>query len=215
MEEKTLEELQAEIDAINKQEQEKQEQEKQTALTIQEMSYGDAVENAKKVNLLATANDKDFVSNLSEMNKDVLQASIDLEREKVEKSKQEILLEQEKLNTEKEKELNERLKGRFGSKLDAQEYHYKSLQPILETFWIKKPMNVWVMWVISILGCLTMIYPVKLLFCATFGNLIAGATSDSRKGFAKGCMWTAIAVLGLALTIIIIFGVVKLGKRIF
>ena len=122
---------------------------------------------------------------------------------------------QAQLEVEKDKALNERLKSRYGAKLDAQEYHYKSLQPILETFWIKKPMNVWVMWVIAIVGCVTGIYPIKLLFCATFGNLIAGATGDSRKGFAKGCFWTAIAILGLAITALVIFGIVKLAMYLF
>lgn len=187
----------------------------QKALTIQEMSYLEVTESAKKANLLATSEDKNFVAELSEKNKDVLKASIDIEKEKIEAKKLEIKLEQEKLATEKEKNLNERLKERFGSKLDAQEYHYKSLQPILETFGIKKPMNIYVMWVIAILGCLTLIYPVKLFACATFGNLLAGASSENRKGFAKGCMWTAIAILGISFIALLIFGVVKLGIYFF
>lgn len=191
------------------------ESEKQTALTVNKMSYGQVVETAKKSNLVSTANDKDFVGELSNKNKDVLKASIDLEKEKVEAEKLKIKLEQEKIETEKEKSLNERLKGKFGSKLDEQEYHYKSLKPILETFGIKQAMNVYVMWIIAILGCITLIYPIKLLFCALFGNLIAGASSESRKGFAKGCMWTAIAILGIALTTLIIFGIVKLGQFLF
>jgi len=215
----TLEELQKQIDEKKAEQEQKQEEVKEekqeNALAVHDMDYVSVVEEAKKVNLVSTANDKDFVGELSEKNKDVLKASIDLEREKVEKARQEMVLEQEKINNEKEQALNERLKGRYGAKLDAQEYHYKSLQPILETFWIKKPMNVWVMWVIAVLGCISLIYPIKLLFCATFGNLIAGATGDSRKGFAKGCLWTAIAILGLAITAIVIFGIVKLGIRLF
>lgn len=213
--EETLEDLQKQIDAKKAEQEKPKEEIKETALTVHDMDYVQVVEDAKKANLMSTANDKDFVGELSEKNKDVLKASIDLEREKVEKARQEMVLQQEKINNEKEQALNERLKGRYGAKLDAQEYHYKSLQPILETFWIKKPMNVYVMWVIAILGCLTMIYPIKLLFCATFGNLIAGATGDSRKGFAKGCLWTAIAILGLALTALIIFGIVKLAMYLF
>lgn len=182
---------------------------------LEEMTYDEAKENIKKVALVATSNDKNYVSELHEQSKDVLKASIDLEREKVEKEKQEILLEQEKLATEKEKNLNERLRAGFGAKLDKQDYHYKSLQPILETFGIKKAMNVYVMWAIAILGCISMIYPLKLLFCATFGNLIAGANSDNRKGFAKGCMWTMVAILGIAVAALIIFGVVKLGMKMF
>lgn len=185
------------------------------ALAIKDMSFNDVTEMAKKSNLVATANDKNFVAELSEQNKDVLKASIALEREKVEAENLRIKLEQEKLATEKEKNLNERLKDRFGSKLDAQEYHYKSLQPILETFGIKKPMNVYVMWIIAVLGCITLLYPIKLLFCATFGNLIAGASSENRKGFAKGCMWTAIAILGVAFIALIIFGITKLGLYLF
>ena len=214
--EETLEDLQKQIDAKKAEQEEKPKKEiKETALTVHDMDYVQVVEDAKKANLMSTANDKDFVGELSEKNKDVLKASIDLEREKVEKARQEMVLQQEKINNEKEQALNERLKGRYGAKLDAQEYHYKSLQPILETFWIKKPMNVYVMWVIAIVGCITGIYPIKLLFCATFGNLIAGATGESRKGFAKGCLWTAIAILGLALTALIIFGIVKLAMYLF
>lgn len=212
--EETLEDLQKQIDEKNA-EQKQQEEKKENALTLHEMDYVQVVEDAKKANLMSTANDKDFVGELSEKNKDVLKASIDLEREKVEKARQEMVLQQEKINNEKEQALNERLKGRYGAKLDAQEYHFKSLQPILETFWIKKPMNVWVMWIIAIVGCISLIYPIKLLFCATFGNLIAGATGESRKGFAKGCMWTAIAILGLAITSLVIFGIVKLAMYLF
>lgn len=189
--------------------------ESENKLTIKDMSYGQVVEGAKKANLVSTAEDKNFVAELSDKNKDVLKASIDLEKEKVEAEKMQIQLEQEKLATEKEQNLNERLKQRFGSKLDTQEYHYKSLQPILETFGIKRAMNIWVMWTIAIIGCLSLIYPIKLLFIATFGNLIAGASADNRKGFAKGCLWTAVAILGIALVSLLIFGVVKLGLYIF
>lgn len=185
------------------------------AVTIKDMSFEQVTEMAKKSNLVSTANDKNFVAELSDKNKDVLKASIDLEREKVEAEKQKIKLEQEKLETEKEKNLNERLKERFGSKLDAQEYHYKSLKPILETVGVKAPMNVYFMWIIAVLSCLFLIYPIKLLFCATFGNLLAGASSENRKGFAKGCMWTAIAILGMAFISLIIFGIVKLGVFLF
>ena len=185
------------------------------AVTIKDMSFEQVTEMAKKSNLVSTANDKNFVAELSDKNKDVLKASIDLEREKVEAEKQKIKLEQEKLETEKEKNLNERLKDRFGSKLDAQEYHYKSLKPILETVGVKAPMNVYFMWIIAILSCLLLIYPIKLLFCATFGNLLAGASAENRKGFAKGCMWTAIAILGMAFIALLIFGIVKLGVWLF
>ncbi len=184
-------------------------------VTISDMSYLQVTEMAKKSNLIATAKDKTFIEELSDKNKDVLKSSSDLEREKVEAEKLQIKLEQEKIATEKEKSLNERLKGKFGSKLDEQEYHFKSLKPILETFGIKQAMNIYVMWTISIIGCITLIYPIKLLFCAIFGNLIAGASSENRKGFAKGCLWTAISILGIALTTLIIFGIVKLGQYLF
>lgn len=183
--------------------------------TIKDMSYGEVTEMAKKSNLVATAKDENFVAELSEKNKDVLSASIELEKAKVEIENLKILLEQERIQTEKEKNLNERLKDKYGSKLDRQAYYYASLKPILETVWIKEPMNVILMWVIATLVCLSGIYPLKLLFCATFGNLIAGASSDKRKGFAKGCLWSAVAVLGLSLTALLIYGVVKLGLYLF
>lgn len=185
-------------------------------LVVGEMTYNEVTEMAKKTNLLATSEDKDFVGELSDKNKDVLKASIDLEREKVEAEKQKILLEQEKIAKEKEENLNERLKGRFGAKLDAQEYHYKSLKPILETVGMKTPMNVIWMWIIAVFVTVVIpIYPLKLLFCATFGNLLAGASAENRKGFAKGCMWTAIAILGISLTALLVFGMVKLGTYLF
>lgn len=187
----------------------------QQELVVNEMSYGEVTEMAKKVNLLATSKDSDFIGELSDRNKDVLKASIDLEREKVEAEKQKILLEQERIEKEKEENLNERLKSKFGAKLDAQEYYYKSLKPILETVGVKTPMNVWLMWIIAVMSCLIPIYPTKLLFCATFGNLLAGASSENRKGFAKGCMWTAIAVLGISLIALLGFGMVKLGIYLF
>lgn len=221
---KEVEELQKQLAEKKEQEQANQsespieEDAKETptqAVTVSEMTYNEVTEMAKKTNLLATSEDKDFVGELSDKNKDVLKASIDLERERVEAEKQRILLEQEQIANEKEKNLNERLKGKFGAKLDAQEYYYKSLQPILETVGVKKPMIVWLMWVIAIGAIIIPIYPIKLLFCATFGNLLAGASSENRKGFAKGCMWTAIAILGIALTALIVFGMVKLGTYLF
>lgn len=185
------------------------------AITIKDLSYEQTAEMAKKANLVATANDKNFVAELSEQNKDVLKASITLEREKLVLKEKELQLEKEKIETEKEKNLNERLKDGFGAKLDAQEYHYKSLKPILETVGVKSPMNVYFMWIIAVLSCVFLIYPIKLLFCATFGNLLAGASSENRKGFAKGCMWTAIAILGIAFISLIIFGIIKLGMFLF
>ena len=220
---KEVEELQKQIAEKKEQEQSTQhespnEEEKETPqqeLVLSQMSYNEVTEMAKKANLMATSNDKDFVGELREKNKDVLKSSIDLEREKVEAEKQRILLEQEKIAKEKEENLNERLKGKFGAKLDAQEYYYKSLQPILETVGVKKPMNVWLMWIIAVMSILIPIYPTKLLFCATFGNLLAGASSENRKGFAKGCMWTAIAILGISMTALLVFGMVKLGTYLF
>ena len=222
---KEVEELQRQLAEKKEQEQATQhdepieEEQKETPkqdLSVSGMTYNEVTEMAKKANLMATSNDKDFVGELSDKNKDVLKASIDLEREKVEAEKQKILLEQAKIEKEKEANLNERLKGRFGSKLDAQEYHYKSLKPILETVGMKTPMNVIWMWIIAVFVTVVIpIYPIKLLCCATFGNLLAGASAENRKGFAKGCMWTAIAILGIALTALIVFGMVKLGTYLF
>jgi hypothetical protein len=222
---KELEELQRQLAEKKEQEQATEQEspiEEDTSesppkqdLTLATMTYNEVTEMAKKANLMATSSDKDFVGELSEKNKDVLKSSIDLEREKVEAEKQRILLEQEKIAKEKEENLNERLKGKFGAKLDAQEYYYKSLQPILETVGVKKPMNVWLMWIIAVMSIVIPIYPTKLLFCATFGNLLAGASSENRKGFAKGCMWTAIAILGISMTALLVFGMVKLGTYLF
>ena len=222
---KEVEELQKQLAEIKEQEQASQqespveEENKESTpkqdLVLSQMSYDEVTEMAKKANLMATSNDKDFVGELSEKNKDVLKSSIDLEREKVEAEKQRILLEQAKIEKEKEANLNERLKGKFGAKLDAQEYYYKSLQPILETVGVQKPMNVWLMWILAVMSILIPIYPTKLLFCATFGNLLAGASSENRKGFAKGCMWTAIAILGISMTALLVFGMVKLGTYLF
>lgn len=209
--EQSLEPKKAETETANEQENGKGSQ----LATLQDMTYEQTRENIKKVALVSTGKDENYVTELHDQSKDVLSESIALEKIKVEKEKQEIELEREKLATEKEKELNDRLKAKYGAKLDQQDYHFKSLQPILETFWIKKPMNIYVMWTIAILGCLTLIYPLKLLFSATFGNLIVGATSDSRKGLAKGAMWTTVAILGFAITAILIFGIVKLGLHLF
>lgn len=184
-------------------------------MSIKDMSYGQVTEAAKKSNLVATANDKNFVAELSEMNKDVLKESIALEKERVEAEKLRIKLEQEKIETEKENNLNERLRSQFGAKLDAQAYHYKSLQPILETVGMKKPMNIILMWIIAVFVCIIPIYPIKLLVCATIGQLIAGANNESRKGFAKGVLWTSVVIIGIALIAIVIFGVVKLGALFF
>ena len=41
-------------------------------LTVSEMTYNEVTEMAKKANLMATSNDKDFVGELSDKNKDVL-----------------------------------------------------------------------------------------------------------------------------------------------
>lgn len=186
------------------------------AVTIKDMSFEQVTEMAKKSNLVSTANDKNFVAELSEQNKDVLKASITLEREKLVLKEKELQLEKERIETEKEKSVNERLRDGFGSKLDAQEYHYKSLKPVLESIGMKTPMNIFWMWTLAIVFTLVIpVYPIKLMFCATFGNLIAGASADNRKGFAKGCMWTAVAILGLAFICVIVFGIVKFAEFLF
>lgn len=201
LEEKVEEEKQATQDTMTS--------ENAITKSLGDMSYEETKENIKKVALVATGQDQNYVEELHEQSKDVLTGSIALEKAKVERETQEIILEQEKIATEKERELNERLKAKYGAKLDQQEYHYKSLKPILETFWIKSPMNIYVMWTIAILGCLTLIYPAKLLISATFGNLIAGANSEHRKGLAKGCIWTMVAILGAALVALMGIGVYK------
>lgn len=196
----------------NAESEEKQEATEPITKPLQDMTYEETKENIKKVVLISTGKDKNYVEELHGQSKEVLTGSIELEKAKVEKEKAAILLQQEQIATQKEKELNDRLKAKYGAKLDQQEYHFKSLQPILETFWIKKPMNIYVMWIIAIVGCITLIYPTKLLICATFGNLIAGANSESRKGLAKGCIWTMIAILGLALLVIVGLGIYKVAR---
>lgn len=220
---KEVEELQRQLTEKKEQEQshtnenpiEEEKGTPQQELSVVGMTYNEVTEMAKKTNLLATSEDKDFVGELSDKNKDVLKESINLELEKVKAEQEKIKLEQEKIAKEKEDNLNERLKSKFGAKLDAQEYYYKSLKPILETVGVKTPMNVWLMWIIAVSCFIIPIYPLKLFFCATFGNLLAGASSENRKGFAKGCMWTAIAILGISLTALLVFGMVKLGTHLF
>lgn len=215
IEETTLTEEEPETSQNVQSEPNSEPENKATALTVQEMSYDQVQEFAKKSNLVSTAKDKNFVAELSEMNKDVLKESIALEKERIALKNKELELEKAKLDTEKEKTTNERLREGFGSKLDAQEYHYKSLKPILETVGIKTPMNIIFMWVIAIAINIIPIYPVKLLVCATIGQLIAGANNESRKGFAKGVLWTSVVLIGIALMVVVGFGVVKLGAWLF
>lgn len=135
-------------------------------------TFEQGIDFIKLRSLADAGNDENSRKENAQKSKEVIEAEIQLEKAKAEQRIAQVELEKLKLSIQEKKFESERFKNIYGDKLDEQEYVYRSLRPILETFWIHNPMNVIIMWIFAVLGFIPFL--VKKLIASTIGDFFKG-----------------------------------------
>ena len=150
----------------------------------------------------ASENDKQFVDTVKENLKSAAIEHTEVEKEKAKYAKQTVEYEQEKLATKQTKNANEQAEDIWDNKQKRRKFHYDGVKPIMEFVGIKEPMNLFMLYGLTIV--LLPFFLMAKLWRGTIGALIAGAEDTDRPKAVKGFLWTLlglIAVLAIALLI--------------
>lgn len=160
----------------------------------EQTQFNEAVDTAK-LNILkeASATDEKFVQEVKENVKDATLKLMEVEKEKAELERQNVLYHQEL--KDKDRQINEyqQKENYWDNRQKRRQYHYNGVKPIMEFVGIKEPMNLVVLYFLTII--LTPFFLIGKFVRGTFGVLIAGASSDERPKSVKAVLWTLLAVL--------------------
>lgn len=201
------------MDSINDIKKKLEEEKKEIAVAEQPRAVGNVTEQTSfnaaideaKLNILkdAAANDENFVKDVKANIQDAAVKLTEVEKEKAELEKQNILFFQEL--KEKERKINEyeAQVNEWENKQKKRQYHYDGVKPIMEFVGIKTPMNLVLLYVLTCF--LLPFYLISKLFRGTIGALIAGAEDSNRPKAVKGFIWT---ILGIIVVLIVSFCVV-------
>lgn len=161
-------------------------------------AFSEVVEGAK-INVIkdAAAHDDKFNSDVRKDLTEAVRKSAELEREKQELEKQNVQYASELLATRQELNKQQQASNKWENRQKCREYHYKGVQPIMEFVGIKTPMNLFFLYLLTIV--LLPFFLVAKLFRGTFGVMIAGACDEDRSKSAKGALWTMIVILFVGL----------------
>lgn len=172
----------------------------------EQTQFNEAVDSAK-LNILkdASANDEKFVAEVKENVKDATLKLMEVEKEKAELEKQNVLYHQEL--TDKDRQINEyeQKVNYWENRQKRREYHFNGVKPILNFVGIKEPMNLFVLYFLTIV--LVPFFLLAKLLKGTFGVLIAGASDGDRPKMVRGFLWTmlGLAVVGIIAGVIFLF----------
>lgn len=168
-------------------------------------SFTEAVD-AAKLNILkeASVNDQKFVQEVKENVKDATVKLAEVEKEKAELEKQNILYHQELKDKERQINEFEKQQNYWENRQKKRQYHYDGVKPIMEFVGIKSPMNLIMLYFLT--GVLTPFFLLAKLFKGTIGALIAGAEDSNRPKAMKGFIWTVlglVVIIAVALCVLI------------
>lgn len=168
--------------------------EKKPISTItQQTRFNEAVDDAK-LNILkeAAATDEKFVTEVKSNVKDATLKLMEVEKERAELEKQNILYHQEL--KDKDRQINEyqQKENYWDNREKRRQYHYNGVKPIMLFVGIKEPMNLVVLYFLTVV--LTPFFLIGKFIKGTFGVLIAGASDDDRPKSVKAILWTLLAV---------------------
>lgn len=175
---------------------------------VEQNSFNQAVDSVK-LNILQDSgtNDQKFIKEVKENVKDATIKLTEVEKEKAELEKQNVLYYQEL--KDKERQLNEYEKkaNTWENKQKCRQYHYDGVKPIMEFVGIKTPMNLFMLYFLT--SVLVWFFLLAKLFKGTIGALIAGAEDENRPRAVKGFLWTMLALVVLAVIAVIVLLVLK------
>jgi len=165
-------------------------------------SFSKAVDTAK-LNVLdkAQKNDTKFVQKITDELKEAAVKLAEVEKSKGELEKQNVEYAKELLDTQQKLNEQKQDEDKWANKQKRREYHYDGVKPIMEFVGIKTPMNLFFLYLFTVLLFLPFLG--DKLIRGTIGALIVGATDGDRPKSAKAFMWTLLAVFTAAILIVV------------
>ena len=159
----------------------------------EQTQFNEAVDTAK-LNILkeAAATDEKFVTEVKENVKDATLKLMEVEKEKAELEKQNVLYHQELKDKDRQINEYEQRVNYWENRQKRREYHFNGVKPIMNFVGIKEPMNLVVLYFLTVI--LVPFFLLGKLLKGTFGVLIAGASDGDRPKMVRGFLWTLLAI---------------------
>lgn len=159
----------------------------------EQTGFNEAVDKAK-LNILedAAVNDEKFVTEVKSNVKDATLKLMEVEKEKAELEKQNVLYHQELKDKERQINEYEQKENYWDNRQKRREYHFNGVKPIMNFVGIKEPMNLFVLYFLTVV--LVPFFLLAKLLKGTFGVLIAGASDGDRPKMVRGVLWTLLAI---------------------
>lgn len=167
-------------------------------------TFTQAVDTAKITVLQdASANDKKFTDDFKDKLKEATLRLAEVEREKANLEKQNIEYHQEILETKQLLNEQKQAEDKWISKQKQREFHYAGVRPIMEFVGIKTPMNV------ALVYFLTMFILPFFLFAkfwkGTIGALIVGAEDSDRPQAVRAFLYTLLAIVAVGIIALVTY----------
>lgn len=168
----------------------------------EESSFTKALDNAKvDIAKKAYVEDEKYRNQLIGKVKEASIKSVETEKERQSLEKQYVKFHQERLETQQKRNTNEQVIDAWEKRQKGRQYHYDGVKPIMEFVGIKEPMNLILLYILTII--LTPLYLAAKLWKGTVGAIISGADDSDRPKAVRGFLWTMIGAVTL--------GVIALG----
>ena len=195
-----------ELEQLMVEKQKEEKEDKESALSIhkvdakplishitEQTQFNEAVDTAK-LNILkeASVNDEKFVTEVKSNVKDATLKLMEVEKEKAELEKQNVLYHQELQDKARQINEYEQRENYWDNRQKRREYHFNGVKPIMNFVGIKEPMNLFVLYFLTVV--LVPFFLLAKLLKGTFGVLIAGASDGDRPKMVRGVLWTLLAI---------------------
>jgi len=144
----------------------------------------------------ASENSEEFISEFTANVKDAAVKLVEVEKEKAELEKQNIIYHQELL--EKGKLINEYEKrdNEWENKQKKRQFHYDGVKPIMLFVGVTDPMSLFFLYSLTVF--LTPFFLFQKFWTGTFGAILSGAKEEDRENTAKGFLWTLLCLLAVS-----------------
>lgn len=171
-------------------------------------AFTDVVDKAKIATITdVAATDKRFVREFTDQITDAALVSAQVEQEKQRLEKQAVEYEQELLETRQQLNKLEQQNTKWEKRQKRRQFFYDGVKPIMKFVDINEPMNILLTLLMTII-----IFPfflVSKFVRGTVGNLLSGATDDTRPKAVKNFLWTILALTVVLVLAFVVFLVLK------
>lgn len=175
-------------------------------------AFTEVVDKAKiAVVQQAAATDKRFSNEFTNQVTDAALESAKVEQEKQKLERQLIEYEQELLETKQQLNKLEQQANKWETRQKRRQFFYDGVKPIMEFVRIKEPMNILLMFLMTVI--ILPFFLIDKFLQGTVGNLLSGATDDSRPKAVKNFIWTMLGILVAVIVIAVIFVVFLVLKH--